>query len=274
MWMKGELIDKKVNDNCRFVQKNKIRAETRVRILVTFHHVTLIISNEKFQFQSQSECENLKCLLLTLSFQNPYFRFTSFRASPSLRDTTFRELRSIQGNLKCFAYPPLLQKPTTTLRSIQGKTHHYTSFHSGQTHHYTSFHSGPKPTTTLHSIQGKSLCKESSAITIAIMSQRSCPRVIAVRRCLQRYFISANILHYRLLVPLRFSNLRVVEKFLEDGVYYSLAELGADAFELIPHLLWIFQIHDIEGYLITDAFSDDLLRYTYGHSIFFHFFRE
>ncbi len=34
-----------------------------------FCHVTLIISNEKFQFQSQSECENLKYLLLALSFQ-------------------------------------------------------------------------------------------------------------------------------------------------------------------------------------------------------------
>ncbi len=38
--------------------------------------VNYVISNEKFQFQSQSEWENLKCLLLTLSF------FTSFRALP------------------------------------------------------------------------------------------------------------------------------------------------------------------------------------------------
>ncbi len=62
LWMKGELIDEKVDDDCTFVRNNKIRAETRVQILVTFRHVTLIISNEKFQFQSQSDCENLKCL--------------------------------------------------------------------------------------------------------------------------------------------------------------------------------------------------------------------
>ncbi len=34
-----------------------------------FCHVTLIISNEKFQFQSQLRCENLKCLLPAYNLQ-------------------------------------------------------------------------------------------------------------------------------------------------------------------------------------------------------------
>ncbi len=74
MWER-ELIDEKVDYDCTFVWKNKIRAETRVQFLVTFHHVTLIISNEKFQFQSQLECENLKCLLPAFSFQKPLLPF-------------------------------------------------------------------------------------------------------------------------------------------------------------------------------------------------------
>ncbi len=49
MWER-ELIDEKVDYNCTFVRKNKICTETRVQFLVTFHHVTLIMSNEKFQF--------------------------------------------------------------------------------------------------------------------------------------------------------------------------------------------------------------------------------
>ncbi len=40
--MRRELIDEKVDYDCTFVRKNKIRAEIRVQILVTFHHVTLI----------------------------------------------------------------------------------------------------------------------------------------------------------------------------------------------------------------------------------------
>ncbi len=68
MWER-ELMDEEVDDDCTFVRKNKIRAEMHVQFLVTFHHVTLIISNEKFQFQNQLECENLKCLLPALSFQ-------------------------------------------------------------------------------------------------------------------------------------------------------------------------------------------------------------
>ncbi len=52
-----ELIDEKVNDNYRFIQKNEIRAVIYVQILVMFHHVTLIISNEKSQFQNHLECE-------------------------------------------------------------------------------------------------------------------------------------------------------------------------------------------------------------------------
>ena len=93
VWIKGKLIDEKVDDDCRFVRKNKIRAETRVRILVTFHHVTLIISNEKFQFQSQSECENLKCLLPPKPLL-PFHFIQGTSINPSLRFTTFRALAS------------------------------------------------------------------------------------------------------------------------------------------------------------------------------------
>ncbi len=46
VWMKAELIDEKVDDDCTFVCKNKIRAKTRIKILVMFHHVTLITTNE------------------------------------------------------------------------------------------------------------------------------------------------------------------------------------------------------------------------------------
>ena len=122
--MKGELIDEKVDDNCRFVRKNKIRAETRVRILVTFHHVTLIISNEKFQFQSQSECENLKCLLPALSFQKPLLPFHFIQGKPLIpfhfiQGTKTHHSTSFHSG-HVLPISPLLQKPTTTLRSIQG----------------------------------------------------------------------------------------------------------------------------------------------------------
>ena len=46
--MKGELIDEKVDDNCRFVWKNKIPTKTYIQILTIFHHIISIISNEKF----------------------------------------------------------------------------------------------------------------------------------------------------------------------------------------------------------------------------------
>ncbi len=73
-----ELIDKKVDDKCRFVQKNKIRAVTYIQILATFHHITLIIFNKKFQFQSPLECEVqllLAHLLVPLALAGrPHFR--------------------------------------------------------------------------------------------------------------------------------------------------------------------------------------------------------
>lgn len=52
MWMKRELIDEKVNDNCIFISKNKIRTKTRIQVLVMFHHVILIIANKKFPIKS------------------------------------------------------------------------------------------------------------------------------------------------------------------------------------------------------------------------------
>lgn len=47
--MKEELINKKVEDNYTFVQKNKICAKIYVQILVPFCHI-LIIANKIFQF--------------------------------------------------------------------------------------------------------------------------------------------------------------------------------------------------------------------------------
>ncbi len=38
--MKGDLIDEKVNDDCTFIRKNKIYAETRIQIWLRF--ITLL----------------------------------------------------------------------------------------------------------------------------------------------------------------------------------------------------------------------------------------
>ena len=79
-------------------------------------------------------------------------------------------------------------------------------------------------------------------------------------------------LHYGLLVPLWFINLWVVEKLLEDGIYYSLVNLNADALEFIPYLLGVLEIHDIEVNLSTYAFSDDPLCYIYHYMVFLNLF--
>ncbi len=43
----GELINEKVNDDCSSIWKNKICVKTRVQILVTFYHITLIFEQWK-----------------------------------------------------------------------------------------------------------------------------------------------------------------------------------------------------------------------------------
>lgn len=65
-----------------------------------------------------------------------------------------------------------------------------------------------------------------------------------------------------------------MEKLLQYRIYYSLADLGADSLEFVPHLLRVFQIHNVEGDLIADAFSYDPFSCTYRHAIFFDLFRE
>lgn len=62
-----------------------------------------------------------------------------------------------------------------------------------------------------------------------------------------------------------------MEEILQDEVYYSLANFGADALELFSHLFEVFQVHDIKRDLITDAFSCYPLRSTYGYVVFFDF---
>ncbi len=79
-------------------------------------------------------------------------------------------------------------------------------------------------------------------------------------------------LHYRLFVSFRLGDSRIMEEFLEDQIHYSLADFGADALEFIPHLFGVFQIHNIEGDLVTYALSDDALCRTYCHTVLFDFF--
>ncbi len=79
MWER-ELIDEKVDDNCTFVWKNKIRAETRVQFLVMFHHVTLITTNEKFSSRANWSARTLNFCLYPPSYKNPPLHFVPFRA--------------------------------------------------------------------------------------------------------------------------------------------------------------------------------------------------
>ena len=64
-----------------------------------------------------------------------------------------------------------------------------------------------------------------------------------------------------------------MEKLLKDEVYYFLADLDADAFEFIPHLFRVLEVHDIEDNLIADVFLDNFLRYTYHYTVFFNLLR-
>ena len=74
------------------------------------------------------------------------------------------------------------------------------------------------------------------------------------------------------IVPFRLIYFRIVEQFLKNRVDDSLAYFGADALEFVPHLLWVFQIYDIEGDLVADTFRDNLLSYSYRYTVFFDFF--
>lgn len=59
---------------------------------------------------------------------------------------------------------------------------------------------------------------------------------------------------------------------MKNRIYYFLTNLSTNIFKLISHLFWLLWVHDIESFLVTDAFPNDLLCYTYCHSIFFFFF--
>ncbi len=75
-----ELINEKVDDNCTFVRKNKIRAEMRIQFLVMFHHITLITTNEKFSSRANRSARTLNFCLYPPSYKNPPLHFVPFRA--------------------------------------------------------------------------------------------------------------------------------------------------------------------------------------------------
>ncbi len=79
-------------------------------------------------------------------------------------------------------------------------------------------------------------------------------------------------LHDRFIVPFRLFYSRIVEQFLKDQVDDPLAYFDADALESVPHLLWVFQIYDIEGDLVADNFRDNSLGYSYLYTVFFDLF--
>ncbi len=68
MWER-ELIDEKVDDDCTIIRKNKIRAETRVQFFITFHHVTLITTNEKFSSRANRSARTLNLCLYPPSYK-------------------------------------------------------------------------------------------------------------------------------------------------------------------------------------------------------------
>lgn len=62
---------------------------------------------------------------------------------------------------------------------------------------------------------------------------------------------------YRFLVSFWLGDFRVVEQFLEDRVYYSLADMRADRLKFRPHGLGAVDIDDIIEKVVAHAFSDD-----------------
>ena len=118
----------------------------------------------------------------------------------------------------------------------------------------------------------KSLWSKLSAITIAIVFQRSWPEMMAKRRCFVEVIYFSQYLYYWLLILFWFVDLKIMEKFLRNRIYHSLADVNADAFKFIPHLFRVFEVHDIQDNLIADTFCNDLLRYTYLPTSFLDLF--
>lgn len=102
------------------------------------------------------------------------------------------------------------------------------------------------------------------------------PKISPSSHCHLKIF--AEILHFYknlhswLLIPFWFSNLWIVKWFLEDGLYYFMANLSANILKLIPYLFWVFEVNNMKGDLVTNIFPNDPLCYTYCHAVFFDFF--
>lgn len=79
-------------------------------------------------------------------------------------------------------------------------------------------------------------------------------------------------LYYRLFISFWLIDFRVIEKLLEDQIYYFLPNFNADTLEFVLYFLEIRKIHNIKSNLVTNAFSDDFLYYIYYYIIFFEFF--
>lgn len=95
---------------------------------------------------------------------------------------------------------------------------------------------------------------------------------------LGHYYIKAFIevhfgkyLYYRLLISFWFGDIRIIEQLLQNGIYYFLADFNANAFEIVPYPFRVLQVNNIESNLITDPFSNDLLCYTYCHTVILDF---
>ena len=63
-----------------------------------------------------------------------------------------------------------------------------------------------------------------------------------------------------------------MEKFLKNQIYYSLIDFSVDAFQFVLYLFRVLKVYNVEGNLVTNAFFDYPLHYTYCHIIFLDFF--
>lgn len=79
-------------------------------------------------------------------------------------------------------------------------------------------------------------------------------------------------LHYWFIVFFRLVDLRIVKKLLENRVDNSLTNLSAYTFQFILYIFGVIKVYDVEGYLVVDAFGDDMLYNTYSYIVFFHLF--
>ncbi len=69
-----------------------------------------------------------------------------------------------------------------------------------------------------------------------------------------KVFYLGKYLYYRLFVSFWLSDFRIIKKFLQDQVYYSLANFNLDVFEFISYFLKVLKVHNIESNLIIDVF--------------------